>query len=87
LKKYKCINYGNCKKADTKEVIEVNWGDDFICPECESNLQEVSSPLLPVLKLILIIAGIVVLGVGSFFLLATKPNPNPKNRVSSVCCR
>ena len=40
VRKGKCINFGNCKKADAKEIIEVNLGDDFICPEpdCGSDL-------------------------------------------------
>ena len=43
VRKGQCINFGMCSKADTKEVQEVNPGNDFICsnPECEQILIEV----------------------------------------------
>lgn len=33
-KKGRCMNIGNCSKANAKEIIEVGIGEDFICPEC-----------------------------------------------------
>jgi hypothetical protein len=66
VKKGQCINFGNCPKADSKEVIEVKLGDDFICPECGGTLVELP-PQKNHLKLILIIAGAVLaLGGGGF---------------------
>lgn len=43
VRKGKCINFGNCKIADAKEIVEVNLGDEFICsnPECRGMLVEV----------------------------------------------
>lgn len=35
----KCTNYGNCEMADARESIEVEEGEDFICPECKKKLQ------------------------------------------------
>lgn len=35
----KCINFGNCTKADNKEIIELEITEDFLCPECNSELQ------------------------------------------------
>ena len=32
----KCINFGNCTKADNKEIIELEITEDFLCPECNS---------------------------------------------------
>ena len=37
-KKGRCMNIGNCNKANTKEVIEVGLGEDFVCPECGGQL-------------------------------------------------
>ncbi len=67
VRKGQCINFGNCSKANAKEVIEVNLGDDFICPECEGSLIEVTPQSSSHFKWILVIVGILaVLGVGSF---------------------
>jgi len=41
VRKGKCINFGNCKIADTKEIVEINLGDEFKCPECDGMLVEV----------------------------------------------
>lgn len=40
-KKGRCLNIGNCSKANTKEIIEVGIGEDFVCPECGGQLVEV----------------------------------------------
>ena len=37
-KKGRCRNLGNCPKANTKEIIEVGIGEDFVCPECGGQL-------------------------------------------------
>jgi len=34
----KCINFGGCNKADSKEVMTVPDGTEFVCPECEKSL-------------------------------------------------
>jgi len=65
-----CINFGNCSKANAREMIKVNLGDDFICPECEGSLMETppKGGFPPALKWILIIVGILaVLGIGGYF--------------------
>jgi hypothetical protein len=71
VRKGQCINFGNCTKANAKEEIEVNLGDDFICPECEGGLIEIqkkSGEFSPVLKWILTIVIILaVLGAGGYF--------------------
>src|ERR1022692_3614067 len=36
----KCINFGLCSKADTREIISVAGGGDFSCPECGKPLTE-----------------------------------------------
>ncbi|WP_147377181.1 hypothetical protein [Mangrovibacterium diazotrophicum] len=39
-RKGSCINFGNCSKADLKETIELGVTEDFVCPECDSELTE-----------------------------------------------
>jgi hypothetical protein len=34
----KCINFGGCNKADSKEVMTIPEGDEFVCPDCEKSL-------------------------------------------------
>ena len=36
----KCINFGLCSKADTREIIPIAGGGDFSCPECGKPLTE-----------------------------------------------
>ena len=38
----KCINFGLCSKADTREIIPIAGGGDFSCPECGKPLTEAS---------------------------------------------
>lgn len=40
-RKGSCINFGNCSKADLKETIELGITEDFVCPECDSELTEI----------------------------------------------
>lgn len=65
-----CLNFGNCNKANTKEQIQINIGDDFKCPECDGELVEIKkegSPkgIIAAAIAVLIIAG----GATAFFLL------------------
>jgi len=34
-KKYKCTNFGNCDAALSKEVIEIEDGEEIVCPTCK----------------------------------------------------
>ena len=36
-----CLNIGNCAKANSKEEITVNIGEEFVCPDCGGDLVEV----------------------------------------------
>ena len=62
VQKGRCINFGNCSKANDREEIEVNLGDDFICPECECDLMALPpiGGVHPSLKWIFIIVGAIV---------------------------
>jgi hypothetical protein len=37
----KCINFGGCNKADSKEVMTIPEGNEFVCPDCEKSLMPV----------------------------------------------
>lgn len=70
-----CINFGNCSKADLKETIELGVTEDFVCPECESELTEiVGKKGSGGKKLPLVIGGVVLVlalvGGGLFFALS-----------------
>jgi DNA-directed RNA polymerase subunit RPC12/RpoP len=60
MKKYRCMNIGNCKIAGTKETFEIAEGEELVCPKCGSSMVvEVSSKK----PLPLIIGGVAVLCV------------------------
>jgi hypothetical protein len=75
----KCINFGGCNKADSKEVMTIPEGDEFVCPDCEKSLVPVGGrakggsggggklPLKLILASVLglgVIGGIVALVIG-----------------------
>lgn len=61
------MNIGNCNKANTKEVIEVGLGEDFICPECKGQLVEVPGRG-PVWPYVAGVVGAAVVAAGIYFL-------------------
>lgn len=90
-KKYKCTNFANCDKALTKEIIEIEDGEDFSCPANESECQK--KYLQPasgggggstggggVPKAAMIgIAAVVLIGVLVFLLWPAAPDPEAAN--------
>ncbi|MDR3338983.1 MAG: Ig-like domain-containing protein [Candidatus Symbiothrix sp.] len=66
-RKGQCINYGNCPKADSHEVIEVNLGDDFICPECEGSLIDLPQGQKFPWKIVIVIVAVLAIGAGIYF--------------------
>ena len=61
------MNIGNCNKANTKEVIEVGLGEDFVCPECGGQLVEVPGRG-PVWPYVAGVVGAAVVAAGIYFL-------------------
>ena len=61
-KKGHCLNFGNCPKADRKEIIELSFTEDFVCPECQQDLIEIIQKSNPLKKLL--IPGIALLVIG-----------------------
>lgn len=43
----KCINFGLCSKADSREIIPIAGGGDFSCPECGKPLTEAAGAAAP----------------------------------------
>jgi len=87
VRKGQCINFGNCPKADAKEVIEVNMGDEFICPECDGGLIEIQpkrSGFPPAVKWALIIAGIIVALGGGFLVVRSFVFNNTEETVNKL---
>jgi phosphate transport system substrate-binding protein len=41
IRKGKCTNFGNCMNADSRKLIDVPDGADFVCPECARPLNPV----------------------------------------------
>jgi hypothetical protein len=87
VKKGQCINFGNCKKADGREVIEVNLGDDFICPGCEEGLIEVRQKEGFPLKWILTGAGVLIVLAGAFIAYRFAGGDKPDKETEQVIDR
>ncbi len=83
----KCINFGLCTMADSREAITLPEGEDFSCPECGKMLSEVEGKGGAggakgggKSKLALAAVAVALLAVGGYFLLApekTQPQPQP----------
>lgn len=69
-----CENFEKCNKAKAGEKIELDELDDFICPECHSDLQEVKPVKGPNRKLIGGAAVLVLLGGGAAAYFALSPS-------------
>lgn len=67
VKKGRCLNFGNCNKANTKEIIDINVGEDFVCPECEGELVEVKVKETPWALIVGGVVAVLVIAVGAFF--------------------
>ena len=66
IKRGQCINFGNCSKANSKEILEVKVGEDFICPECGGSLVEVKDTPFP-WWIMAVAAALLLLGGGGYY--------------------
>jgi len=82
VRKGQCINYGNCSKADSHEVIEVNLGDDFICPECDGTL--IDLPPTRKFPWWIVIVAVAVLVIGGLVLWLIADNNTPEHTVTPM---
>lgn len=64
MKKFKCMNIGNCDFANTGEIFEIAEGEQEICPKCKSSML-VEAKGIDWKKIAIIIAALLILaGVG-----------------------
>ena len=89
-RKGKCINFGLCPKADSREVITVNDGEEFSCPfpDCRKPLQPLAIPPPAPRSPRLIIGGILailaIIVTGLFWYPWRKPVPPMPDIVQKV---
>ncbi len=82
IKKYRCLNFGNCEKAGKKEVFEIPEGGEMKCPECGSEMiQEVKSSGKGMIAIVVIaviaVAGLIFAFFGPEKEAAPEPTPKP----------
>ena len=79
--KYRCTNFATCNKALEREEIEIQDGEDPICPEkdCGSRLEPVRIPGRRFPKWVFAVSAAVLVVIGLFVWLAipATPRPNP----------
>lgn len=70
MKKFKCMNIGNCDNANTGEVFEIAEGEEVKCPKCDSTmLAEVKGTpwkLIGIIAAAIVVLGGIGFGVYSF---------------------
>lgn len=81
-KKGHCLNFGNCPKADRKEIIELSFTEDFVCPECQQDLVEITQKPNPLKKLL--IPGIAILVIGGLVWGGISYVNFQKNKVKTI---
>lgn len=71
-RKGRCTNYDGCSKADKDEILEIDELDDFVCPECGHELEEIrTSKKKGINPIVWIISGaILVIGVIAVLMFA-----------------
>lgn len=67
IKKYKCMNIGNCDNANKKTVFEIAAGEELKCPCCKSTMV-VEIKKKPIGLYAGIAAAVIVLGGGGIYL-------------------
>ncbi|MDL2309536.1 hypothetical protein LJC39_00205 [Parabacteroides sp. OttesenSCG-928-B22] len=81
IKKYYCTNFGNCKTANSKALVEITDGEEQICPECKKRM------LVPAKtgpnKLLFIVVGVIAVAciAGGVIFFTGKSEP-PKEDAS-----
>lgn len=84
MRKGVCTNFGNCKVADSKQIIQIPQGADFLCPACTRHLTEVNGKKQQPFALV---AALIVLGLGLWWFFkkpVTGDHPPPPPPASST---
>lgn len=80
-----CLNIGNCAKANSKEEITVNIGEEFVCPDCGGDLVEVKpvkrSKGLLIGGIVLVLAIIAAIAYNMSTTKNTSPGNDPDTNV------
>ncbi|MBL8291651.1 MAG: hypothetical protein JNN08_07440 [Bryobacterales bacterium] len=78
----KCVNFGGCSKADSREIVTVPPGDELTCPECGKMLTATASGAggrggKSKVPLMAGIGGLLFVGLLGAFLVWPEPEPPP----------
>ena len=80
-KKFRCTNFANCDLALSKELIEIEEGEDLVCPGCQdakslSPVDAASTSPRGLPRTLLLVAGAVLLvAVASWVFWPASPDP------------
>jgi hypothetical protein len=83
-KKYKCTNFANCDAALSKEVIEIEDGEEVVCPTCkepksllpaEADSAKTGTGGSSPMKRVLIGVGVVAVIALAWMLIPSGPRP------------
>jgi hypothetical protein len=85
---YRCTNYNECDKADDREIISLEQGEEIICPECKRPLQPEPPGGEPPPNgrrkfLLVTVGGAIVIAASAAGFLIFKPAPPPAVTVES----
>lgn len=82
VKRYKCMNFGACAKADANEIIEIPTIDTMDgtpqCPHCHQNTLVEVTPPPPIPWWVYALGAVVVIGGGGFGLYKAFDKPSPE---------
>lgn len=69
MKKYKCMNIGNCDFANTGEIFEIAEGEELKCPKCKQDMivEVTSKPWGKIIGIVVAVLAVVGGGIGAFF--------------------
>ena len=69
MKKYKCMNIGNCEFANSGEQFDIAEGEEAKCPKCGTDMivEVKSKPIGKLIGIIVAVLAVIGGGVGAFF--------------------
>ena len=65
MKKFRCMNIGNCDHANTGKIIELSEGEELKCPECKAEMlvevpEGISKKLIGIIACVIVLLAIIV---------------------------
>ncbi len=69
MKKYKCMNIGNCDNANEGKEFEIAEGEELKCPKCKQDMivEVTSKPWGKIIGIVVAVLAVVGGGIGAFF--------------------